>query len=135
MSDQGKKNTGTGSGQERRRVKRHDILEQFSFYICVPKLGYTRHKVNDISELGIGFMLETLGEFKLDLNEVCDLHFYLNQSLYLLLKIKVMRALDRPEMLQEVGAIFVDVENSTHQTFLTLVKLVDQMSETAILQP
>ena len=129
MSDQDSK-----SGIERRRVKRRDILENFSFYICVPKLGYTRHQVNDISELGIGFMLETLGEFRLKDNEVCDLHFYLNQSLYLSLKIKVVRSVDRDGAVQEIGAIFTDQTSPVHQTFLTLVKLVDQLSETAQVQ-
>jgi hypothetical protein len=124
----------SGGGIERRKAKRRDILERFSFYICVPKLGYTRHKVNDISELGIGFMLDTLGEFSLNNNEECDLQFYLNQSLFLSLKIKVVRSIDRAEMVQEVGAIFADTSDNTYKTFLTLVALVDQLSETAELQ-
>lgn len=65
---------------EKRRAKRRDIVDRFSFYVCIPKLGYTRHRVNDISELGIGFELETLGEFKLTKGEVCELDFYMNQS-------------------------------------------------------
>ena len=126
--------SGSGNGLERRRVKRREILERFSFYICVPKLGYTRHKVNDVSELGIGFILETLGEFSLNQDEVCDLQFYLNQSLYLALKIKVVRAMTLPEARQEVGAVFVETENSIHQTFLSLVTLVELLSETAIVE-
>jgi hypothetical protein len=122
----------TKSGAERRRVKRREILENFSFYICIPKLGYTRHKVNDISELGIGFMVETLGEFRLANQETCELQFYLNQSLYLPMQIQVVRAMDRPELIQEVGAIFTEMNDSAHDTFVTLVKLVDQMTETAV---
>ena len=120
-------------GMERRQAKRRDILEHFSFYICVPKLGYTKHKVNDISELGIGFSIETLGEFKLQKGEVCDLHFYLNQSLYLSLKIEVMRHVDTATE-QEVGAIFKNTNEKPYQTFLTLVKLVDQLSESGQIQ-
>lgn len=122
----------TKTGAERRRVKRREILENFSFYICIPKLGYTRHKVNDISELGIGFMVETLGEFRLVNQETCELQFYLNQSLYLPMQIQVVRAMDRPELVQEVGAIFTEMNDSAHDTFVTLVKLVDQMTETAV---
>jgi c-di-GMP-binding flagellar brake protein YcgR len=118
-------------GIERRRVKRRDIMDQFSFYICIPKLGFTRHQVSDISELGIGIRVETLGEFRLHQNETCDLQFYLNQSLYLSLKIQVVRSVDHPEAIQEVGAIFLETETKAHQTFLTLVNLVDQLSETA----
>ncbi len=121
------------TGIERRQAKRRDILEYFSFYICVPKLGFTRHKVNDISEMGIGFLIETLGEFKLQKGEVCDLQFYLNQSLYLSLKIEVMRHVDTPTT-QEVGAVFKDMEKKTSETFNTLVKLVDQLSESGQVQ-
>ena len=126
---------GNPKATERRRVKRRSILEQFSFYICIPKLGYTRHNVLDISELGIGIMIDTLGEFRLEANESCELHFYVNQSLHLPLRIKVMRTMDREDLTQEVGAIFLDTETSEFQTFLTLVKLTDQLSQTAKMSP
>jgi hypothetical protein len=113
---------------EKRRAKRRDILEKFSFYVCIPKLGYSRHKVNDVSELGIGFEIETLGEFKLNQGEICELQFYMNQSLYLSLHIEVVRQVDH-EATQQIGASFVDVQSNPQQTFNTLVKLVDQMSE------
>lgn len=120
---------------ERRKVKRREILEKFSFYICVPKIGFARHKVNDISELGIGFTIETLGgEFKLAAQEQVDLHFYLNQSLYLPLKIQVMRQIDGNST-QEVGAVFLDTSTAIHQTFLTLVKFLDQVTETGVSPP
>jgi hypothetical protein len=120
------------SGADRRKVKRRDILEKFSFYICVPKMGYARHKVNDISELGIGFTIETLdGEFTLKAQEQLELHFYLNQSLYLPLKIQVMRQIDAAST-QEVGAVFLDTQTAIHQTFLTLVKFLDQVTETGV---
>ena len=120
------------SSSERRKVKRREILEKFSFYICIPKMGFARHKVNDISELGIGFTIETLGgEFKLNSQEQVELHFYLNQSLYLPLKIQVMRQIDASST-QEVGAVFLDTKTPVHQTFLTLVKFLDQISETGV---
>ena len=120
-------NTGT----ERRQAKRREILEKFSFYICVPKLGFTRHQVNDVSELGIGFTVETLGQFKLAQSETCELHFYLNQSLYLPLQIQVMRLIEKDGTLQEVGAVFSDRNSPQFQTFLTLVKFLDQVTESA----
>ncbi|NDG83539.1 MAG: PilZ domain-containing protein [Proteobacteria bacterium] len=122
------------SGTEKRKAKRREIVDQFSFYVCVPKLGYTRHKVKDISEIGIGFEIETLGEFKLQKGEVCELQFYLNQSLHLSLQIEVMRQIDH-EATQEVGASFVDQKSNAHATFSTLVKLVDQLSEFAETTP
>jgi hypothetical protein len=113
---------------EKRKAKRREILERFSFYVCIPKLGYARHKVIDISELGIGFEIDTMGEFKVETHEVCELHFYMNQSLYLPLHIQVVRHLDKEEQ-QQVGAIFVDTQKNEHRPFDTLVKLVDQLSE------
>ena len=118
----------------RRKVKRREILEKFSFYVCIPKLGYTRHQVNDISELGIGFDIATLGEFTMQKDEVSELDFYLNQSLYLKLKINVVRSIEKAEMIQEVGAIFLDTETKAYQTFLTLVHFVDQLSESGEIQ-
>jgi hypothetical protein len=118
------------STSEKRKAKRREILDRFSFSVCIPKLGYSRHKVKDISELGIGFELETLGEFKLSKGETCELHFYLNQSLFLPLQIEVVRQIDH-DATQEVGAVFT-VQTSNAQTiFNTLVKLVDQLGEFA----
>jgi len=115
---------------ERRKSKRREILEHFSFYIQIPKLGPARHKVHDISETGIGFIVESLGVFKLALDEKCDLHFYLNQSLYLPLKIQVMRQEEHGDT-QHVGAAFLDLKSNQNQTFLSLVKFLDQLSEFA----
>ncbi len=111
---------------ERRKAKRREILDHFSFYICIPKLGFTRHQVNNIIELGIGFSLDTLGEFKLQKDEECDLQFYLNQSLYLPLKIQTVRA-EEDGNTQKVGALFINTQSNEYQTLLTLVKLLDQL--------
>ena len=116
------------SGAERRQADRREIIDQFSFYICIPKLGFTRHQVNDVSELGIGFTLDTLGEFKLKKDETCELQFYLNQSLFLKLDIKVMRQIDSAAT-QEVGATFLNQESPQYQTLLTIVRLIDQLAE------
>ena len=115
---------------ERRKANRCEILENFSFYIQIPKLGPARHRVQDVSELGIGFIVESLGVFKLATDEECDLHFYLNQSLFLPLKIKVMRQEDQGDT-QQVGAVFLDKTSNQYQTLLSLVKFLDQMSEFA----
>jgi hypothetical protein len=119
---------------ERRRSKRREILENFSFYICVPKLGFTRHKVNNVSETGIGFSIETLGEFRLGKDEQCNLQFYLNQSLYLPLNIQVIRD-EETDGIQNVGAILLETQSNEYQTFLSLVRLLDQLVEFAQLRP
>ena len=74
------------NNNERRKSNRREILENFSFYIQIPKLGQARHRVQDVSETGIGFMVESLGGvFTLAKDEKLELHLYLNQSLFLVL--------------------------------------------------
>lgn len=116
------------SPAEKRDSRRREILEHFSFYIGIPKLGDTRHRVKDVSESGIGLELDTLGEFKLARGESCELHFYLNQSLFLPLQIEVMRESEK-DSVQTIGAAFVNREASAYATYQTLMKLVDQLSE------
>lgn len=115
---------------ERRKARRREILDFLSFYIHVPKLGPSRHQVHDVSENGIGFIVETLGVYKLEEGEVCDLNLYLNQSLFLPLKIRVIRQ-DAHEKTQTVGAIFLDKETNQYKTFLSLVNFLDQLAEFA----
>jgi len=114
---------------ERRKSRRRKILEHFSFYIQLPKLGPARHRVNDLSEFGIGFNVETIGgTFTLKADEKTDLNFYLNQSLFLPLKIQVARQVPEGET-QLVGAVFLDTKSNQYQTFLSMVKFLDQLSE------
>lgn len=112
---------------EKRRAKRREILERFSFFVCIPKLGMARHQVRDVSEAGIGFTLETLGEFKLKTGEECELHFYLNPSLYLPATIRVVRERDSADE-QAIGAEFTG-PHAGSEAWTALVKLIDQLSE------
>ena len=121
------------SNQERRKNQRRAILDQFSFYVSVPKLGNSRLNVVDISEMGIGFNVDTLGEFKVKKDEQFDLNFYINQSLCLQLKIQVVRIFEQNET-QNVGAVFLETGSNQYQTFLSLVKLVDQLAEYGIVK-
>ncbi len=118
---------------ERRQNSRRAILDHFSFYVSIPKLGGTRLKVMDVSEMGIGFHVSTLGEFRLNPDEICELHFYVNQSLFLPLKIQVARQIDENQ-LQKIGAVFLDTTTPQHQAFLTLVKLLDQLVDVGVIR-
>jgi hypothetical protein len=116
----------TPEHSEKRRARRREILDRFSFFVTVPKLGLARHRVHDVSELGIGFTLSTLGEFKLVKGEECELHFYMNPTLYLPLRIRVVREEDGAEE-QRVGAEFTEspTGNSAWSPF---VKLIDELT-------
>jgi PilZ domain len=117
------------NGSERRKSKRRDILENFSFYIQIPKIGPSRHRVKDVSESGIGFSIDTMGgTFKMEKGEVSELHLYLNQSLYLSLKIEIVR-LELSQDEQNLGAIILDTKSDQYSTYLTLVKFLDQLGD------
>lgn len=119
------------SSADRRKSKRRAVLDHFAFYVSIPKLGATKLKVNDVSETGVGFTIDTLGQFKLNVNEQTDLHFYLNQSLFLPLKIQIVRQQEEGEQ-QHLGAVFLETQTPQHQTLLTLVKLLDQLVDFGI---
>ncbi len=117
------------NNNERRKSNRREILENFSFYIQIPKLGQARHRVQDVSETGIGFMVESLGGvFTLAKDEKLELHLYLNQSLFLPLKIQVARQ-EQKEETQHVGAAFLETESNQYKTLLSLVNFLDQLSD------
>jgi hypothetical protein len=117
------------NGTERRKAKRREILENFSFYVQLPKIGPARHRIKDISESGIGFEVHTVGgSFLLQKNEKVDLHFFLNQSLFLNLKIEVVR-IEMNGDDQQVGAVLLDTNTNQYQTYLTLVNFLDQLGD------
>jgi hypothetical protein len=115
---------------EKRQSTRRQILEHFSFFVCVPKLGATKLKVSDISEKGIGFQIDTLGEFKLDEQSQNDLRFYVNQTLYLPLKVNIVRQYEE-NGIQYLGGTFVDTETTAHQAFVALVQMIDKIETEA----
>jgi len=114
--------------KEKRKAKRVAVVEKFAFCVSVPRLGATKLKVIDVSDMGIGFDVDTLGEFRLQKDEKSKLQFYVNQSLYLELEIQVVR-LQETDGTQNVGAVFLNTQSATYKTFLTLVSLIDQLAE------
>jgi hypothetical protein len=117
--------------QEKRRAERRKILENFSFFVVVPTLGGIKKKLQDLSETGIGFQFDTLGTFSLTQNAEVDIHFYLNQTLFLPLKVRIARLGAHAPEVQEVGCEIISTTSPSYATFLTLVKLIDQLESTA----
>jgi hypothetical protein len=126
MSDQ--------KGQERRRTQRRPVLDTFSMFVVVPKKGMHRLRVHDISDLGLGFDLDTEGEsfedFKVSPKEKLEVHFYLNQSLYLPLMVEIAR-LETKNDVRRVGAELVDKSSRGYQAFLSFVKMLDTITGVA----
>ena len=125
--------TKTNSGEERRRAKRRPILDSFSLFVSVPKKGPHRLKVHDVSDLGLGFDLDAEGEsltdFLIQNGEMLEVHFYLNQSLYLPLRAEVTRIVTKADV-RQVGAEFVDKASSkAYKAYLAFLVMLDSLAE------
>ena len=126
MSDKDK------GGKERRKARRRPILDSFSFFVVVNQKGDFRLKVNDLSEGGIGFDFDFEGAspdmFPVKNGEALDLQFHLNQSLYLPLKVKVVRV-DDSKVIRRIGAEFVEDSSAGLKALRAILEMIDQVSE------
>ncbi|MBC7386402.1 MAG: PilZ domain-containing protein [Cryobacterium sp.] len=120
------------TGIDRRGSKRRPILESFSFYVVVPKKGFHRLRVADLSDTGVGFDYDIIGEMKdafpVVVGETFDLQFYLNQTLFLPLHVKVMRV-DDSKVIRRVGAEFTVTGTPEHEGLCAVLDMVDRLSE------
>lgn len=124
-------NSSKGQKQERRKVRRRPILATFSVFCVVPRKGVHRLPIHDVSEQGIAFDLDTEGEdlqdFRVTTGETLDVQFYLNQSLFLPLSVKVIRVEDGPAV-RKVGAELIP-GGKGHEAFLSFVAMLDAVGE------
>lgn len=119
-------------GIERRKHRRRPILETFSFFVVVPKKGFHRLAVADVSDSGIGFDFDIGGEsaedFPVVAGEEMAIQFYLNQSLFIPLTVRVMRV-DDSQVIRRVGAEFVDTGSRENKALQALLSMIDEISE------
>ncbi|MBL7715615.1 MAG: PilZ domain-containing protein [Bdellovibrionales bacterium] len=112
------------------------MVESFSFFVSVPKKGGYKLKVHDLSEIGIGFDLDIPGEgasVPVKEGDTWEVHFYLNQTLYLPLTVKIARLLDR-EGVRYAGAEFPDRSTAPYHAIESLLKMLDQLADVAVLK-
>ncbi|MEK6578441.1 MAG: PilZ domain-containing protein [Bdellovibrionota bacterium] len=125
------------SGSERRKHKRRPVLDTFSMFIVVPKKGFHRLKVDDLSEAGIGFVLDIEGEaiadFPIKSDEKIDVRLYLNQSLYLPLQVQVAR-IEEKDSLRRIGAAFVDKNSKGFHAFSAFLAMLDGILDAALIE-
>jgi hypothetical protein len=120
------------TGIDRRGSRRRPILESFSFFVVVPKKGFHRLRVVDLSDTGVGFDYDIIGEMKeafpVKAGETFELQFYLNQTLFLPMNVKVAR-IDDSKVLRRVGAEFTATGTPEHQGLLAVLDMIDKVSE------
>lgn len=120
------------TGIDRRGSRRRPILESFSFFVVVPKKGFHRLRVVDLSDTGVGFDYDIVGEMKeafpVKTGETFELQFYLNQTLYFPMNVKVAR-IDDSKVLRRIGAEFTATGTPEHQGLLAVLDMIDKVSE------
>ncbi len=119
---------------EKRRSKRRPVLDTFSLFVVVPKKGIHRLQVHDVSDFGIGFDIDTDGEVAADYplknGDRIELHFYLNQSLYLPLTVDIVR-LEQVKTVRRVGAELNKKESAALKAYLSFLKMLDEIVDVA----
>jgi hypothetical protein len=120
------------TGIDRRGSRRRPILESFSFFVVVPKKGMHRLRVVDLSDTGVGFDYDIIGEMKeafpVAPGEVFELQFYLNQTLFFPMNVKVAR-IDDSKVLRRIGAEFTATGTPEHDGLLAVMDMIDKVSE------
>jgi hypothetical protein len=120
--------------KEKRKFKRRPILSTFSMAVVIPKKGGHRLTVHDVSDQGLGFDFDLEGEsqadFPLKSGEVLDVELYLNQSLYIPLKVKVIR-LTQKDSVRQVGAELTEKSTPQHKALVSFLNMLDQITEVA----
>jgi hypothetical protein len=120
------------SGIDRRGSRRRPILESFSFFVVVPKKGFHRLRVVDLSDTGVGFDYDIVGEMKeafpVASGETFELQFYLNQTLFFPMNVKVAR-IDDSKVLRRIGAEFMATGTPEHHGLLAVLDMIDKVSE------
>lgn len=125
------------SGAERRRSKRTEVLDTFSLFASVPKKGPHRLRVHDLSEIGIGFDLDIEEEdegsgFPVENGTPLEIHLYLNQSLYIPMKV-VVRRVEKKGNVRRIGAETAgDKSDPATSAILSFIKMLESISDVAV---
>jgi len=119
---------------ERRKAKRYDIIESFSIFASLSAQGEIRFHVHDLSDLGMGLDLDedVFGAISpaIAKDQELEVHLYLNQSLYLPLKIKVIRMEKKSEK-QHLGVEVTEKKGPTYSAYRAFIEMISKLENTA----
>lgn len=122
------------SNAERRKTRRRPVLESFSLFVVVPKKGPLRLKVHDLSDGGMRFDVDAEGEsptdFQIREGENIDVQLYLNQTLFLPLRLRVVRV-ESAGAVRRLGAEFAEKSSPGYRAFLAFVQMLDGILDEA----
>lgn len=122
------------SREERRSSLRRPILETFSLFVVIPSVGIHRISVSDVSDTGLGFELDRELEASSDpsfsIGNGIELHFYLNQSLYLSISVEVKRIEERGQA-RRVGVEIKNKNSKVYKAFRAFLQMLDGILDVA----
>jgi hypothetical protein len=97
--------------KEKRKASRIQVIDSFSVFLVIPELGPYKNKISDLSEIGIGFESENI-HTDLEPEKELSVQLYLNQTLYLPLKLKIARTIKKEDLII-YGAEFMGGEKKS----------------------
>jgi hypothetical protein len=116
------------AGEERRKSVRRKILDSFGMFCTGPRKGGYKLTIHDMSEGGLAFDLDVEGEdfefFPVSLGESIDIRLYVNQSVFIPLRVKMVRVTEGS--VRRVGGEIIPAgETKGYQAYCALLKFVD----------
>lgn len=127
------------SGREKRKGKRHAVLETFSLFVVIPGKGDALLSIKDISQNGLSFFLSsggedlTLGGFQVEASEEFKISLYLNRSLFLPLSAKVKRVENTKQGIC-VGVEFLTVQGPAMEAYSAFFSMLELLAEGSSIQ-
>lgn len=117
------------SADDKRKHPRLKILDGFSFFIVIPSEGFHQLKITDLSQGGIGFLwdLVDMGVRENPIPTEIEARLYLNQTLFIPMKINQVRVVRTEDGPRKVGAAVNFSTPVAEQSYLALVKLIDNL--------
>ena len=116
--------------KERRKSKRKKILDSFSVFVALPKKGGAKLPVHDVSNDGLFFDYDMDGEdvdaFPLENGEDLEVHFYLNQTLFIPLTVRVVRVARKGEI-RQIGGEIQSRDDDHHRAYVSFNELINYL--------
>ena len=117
-------------GSERRGSQRLPVVDSFALFVTLPKRPFLKLKIYDVSASGLQCDVVIEGEpsdsFSVSPNEELDVHLYLNQFLFLPLKVRVARV-DQSGPTRRIGAEIVGKGTKTFESYTAFVKMLETL--------
>ena len=115
---------------ERRGSQRLLVVDSFALFVTLPKRPFLKLKIYDVSATGLQCDVVVEGEpdgsFSVAPNEELDVHLYLNQFLFLPLRVRVAR-IDQSGPTRRIGAEIIAKGTKSYESYTAFVKMLETL--------